>query len=72
MTIILSSPELESVTGYRSPNRQVAELHRQGFYRARIGAGGNVILERAHYDAVCAGEKPAKEPTVRNPFLRLA
>lgn len=72
MTIILTSEELAGVTGYRTPKRQLEELHRQGFYRARISATGNVILERAHYDAVCAGDRPAKEPTVRNPFLRLA
>lgn len=75
MTIILDADELERVTGYKTPKRQVKELHRQGFYRARIAVTGNVILERAHYDAVCAGDKPAKEPTVRNPFvpkLRLA
>lgn len=72
MTIILTSDELAGVTGYRTPRRQLEELHRQGFYRARIAVTGNVILERAHYDAVCAGDKPAKEPTVRNPFLRLA
>ena len=72
MSIILTSDELAGVTGYRTPRRQLEELHRQGFYRARISATGNVILERAHYDAVCAGDKPAKEPTVRNPFLRLA
>ncbi len=72
MSIILSSDELAGVTGYRTPKRQLDELHRQGFYRARISAAGNVILERAHYDAVCAGDKPAKEPAVRNPFLRLA
>lgn len=72
MTIILTSEELAGVTGYRTPKRQLEELHRQGFYRARIAVTGNVILERAHYDAVCAGDKPAKEPTVRNPFLRLA
>ena len=72
MTIILTSEELARVTGYRTSKRQLKELHRQGFYRARIAATGNVILERAHYDAVCAGNKPAKEPTVRNPFLRLA
>ena len=72
MTIILTSEELAGVTGYRKSKRQLEELHRQGFYRARISATGNVILERAHYDAVCAGDKPAKEPTVRNPFLRLA
>ena len=72
MTIILTTDELERVTGYKTHKRQMQELHRQGFYRARIAATGNVILERAHYDAVCAGDKPAKEPTVRNPFLRLA
>lgn len=75
MTITLNSDELAGVTGYRTPKRQLEELHRQGFYRARIAATGNVILERAHYDAVCAGAKPAKEPIVRNPFtpkLRLA
>lgn len=76
MTIILNSDELAGVTGYRTPKRQLEELHRQGFYRARIAAAtGNVILERAHYDAVCAGAKPSKEPIVRNPFtpkLRLA
>ena len=75
MNIILDAEELESVTGYKTPKRQVKELRRQGFYRARIAVAGNVILERAHYDAVCAGETPAKAPTVRNPFtpqLRLA
>ena len=44
MTIILNSDELEGVTGYRTPKRQLAELHRQGFYRARIAVTGNVIL----------------------------
>ena len=75
MTIILTTDEVASVTSYRTPKRQLEELHRQGFYRARIAATGNVIVERAHYDAVCAGESPAKAPTVRNPFvpkLRLA
>lgn len=75
MTIILTSDELALVTSYRTPKRQLDELQRQGFYRARIAATGNVILERAHYDAVCAGAKPSKEPIVRNPFtpkLRLA
>ena len=60
MTIILTTDELERVTGYKTPKRQVQELHRQGFYRARIAVTGNVILERAHYDAVCAGAKLAK------------
>ena len=37
MTIILTSEELADVTGYRTPKRQLEDLHRQGFYRARIG-----------------------------------
>ena len=40
MTIILNSDELEGVTGYRTPKRQLEELHRQGFYRARIAVTG--------------------------------
>ena len=35
MTIILTSEELAGVTGYRTSKRQLKELHRQGFYRAR-------------------------------------
>ncbi len=71
MTITLNSEELENVTGYRTPKRQLKELHRQGFYRARIAVTGNVILERAHYDAVCAGDKPAKEPPCAIRLLRI-
>ena len=38
MKIILESEELERVAGYKTAKRQLAELHRQGFYRARISA----------------------------------
>ena len=55
MSIILTSNELDGVTGYRTPKRQLAELHRQGFYRARISATGNVILERAHHPGADGG-----------------
>ena len=40
MTIILTTDELERVTGYKTHKRQVKELHRQGFYRARRTAEG--------------------------------
>ena len=39
MTIILDADELESVTGYKTPKRQVQELHRRGFYRRKRRPG---------------------------------
>jgi hypothetical protein len=67
MSAILEPDELQRLTGYRRPAEQLAELLRQGFYRARRSpSDGSVILERPHYDAVCAGaSKPAHEPRVR-------
>ncbi|AMM23029.1 hypothetical protein [Variovorax sp. PAMC 28711] len=72
MTAILNPEELLSLTGYNRPTEQLRELLRQGFYRARRSpSDGSVILERPHYDAVCAGaSKPANEPRVRPPRLR--
>lgn len=72
--ITLSEQELRELTGgYKRPGDQLRELHRQGFNRARIGrVNGRVILERAHYDAVCAGRDivTAPGPQVRPPQLR--
>ncbi|MCW1959778.1 MAG: DUF4224 domain-containing protein [Mycobacterium sp.] len=72
--LILSPQELERITGYRRPAAQLAELHRQGFYRARrLRTTGAVVLERDHYHAVCAGQAaPAPEPKLRPPRLRAA
>lgn len=74
MNLVLSRSELHQVTGYKRPGDQLAELRRQGFYRARFSKVlGEVILERAHYDAVCAGRALAAEPDrprVRIPQLR--
>jgi hypothetical protein len=53
--LTLSQAELVELTHYRQPASQLRELHRRGFHRARRGADGSVILERAHYEAVCAG-----------------
>ena len=39
MTIILTTEELERVTGYKTPKRQVQELHRQGFYLGLLRPG---------------------------------
>lgn len=74
MDLTLSPAELQQVTGgCKRPGDQLRELHRQGFHRARLGrVTGQVILERAHYDAVCAGavqagsERPRERPTLRS------
>lgn len=67
MSPVLESEELHRITGYRRHAEQLSELLRQGFYRARRSrVDGSVILERPHYDAVCAGAAlPANEPKLR-------
>lgn len=73
MTATLEPVELQRLTGYRRPSEQLSELLRQGFYRARRSpVDGAVILERPHYDHICAGGgKPANHPQVR-PQVRSA
>lgn len=56
--LLLSEPELLKLTGYKRAAEQLEELHRQGFYRARRNRLGELVLERAHYDAVCAAAAP--------------
>lgn len=71
MSITLSPEELFELTGYRRPAEQLAELQRQGFYRARRSpTTGAIILERAHYDAVCGASRQAPGPMLRTPTLR--
>jgi Domain of unknown function (DUF4224) len=53
--LTLRPDELVELTGYVKAGAQLAELRRQGFHRARRNALGKVVLERAHYAAVCAG-----------------
>ncbi len=70
--LVLSADELVALTGYRRPSDQLAELHRQGFSRARRSASsGAIILERAHYEAVARGQVQ-EQPRVRMPRLRAA
>lgn len=66
-SITLEPDELRRITGYARPSDQVTELLKQGFYRARRARDGSVVLERAHYDAVCRGASAAaaNEPTLR-------
>ena len=63
-SIVLTPAELVAVTGYRQPARQIAELHSRGFHRATLGRDG-VVLERAHYEAVCAGAVERARPKVQ-------
>lgn len=59
---IFSFAELVELTGYEQPSRQLDALHESGFWRARIRRDGRVVLERPHYEAVCAGATPAPVP----------
>jgi hypothetical protein len=52
--LLLSAEELCELTGYTRAADQLRALLAQGFYRARRNRLGDVVLERAHYDAVCA------------------
>lgn len=72
-SITLSDDELVTLTGYKVAAKQLRELQRAGFTRARIGSTGRVVLERDHYRAVCAGQAQAQteRPRVR-PALRAA
>lgn len=58
---------IAELTGYRQAAKQLEVLHQRGFWRAYI-LHGRVILERAHYDAVCAGavvQGKTNEPTLK-------
>jgi len=54
VTVLLSAEEISEVTGYRKPALQVRELHSRGFVRARVNVLNRVVLERAHFEAVCS------------------
>ena len=70
-TSVLTLEELLAITGYRRPGDQLRELHRQGFHRARRSrVSGRIILERPHFDALCAGADQTHEPKVRIPQVR--
>lgn len=71
MSILMTDQELVELTGYQWPSKQLASLKKQGFFRARINERtGSVLLERDHYQAVCAGPLPTSAPKVRPPALR--
>jgi hypothetical protein len=52
--ILMSAEELVELTDQRQARRQYEVLRARGFWRVQL-THGRVILERAHYLAVCAG-----------------
>lgn len=70
--LLLSAAEIERLTSYTRPAEQLVELHRQGFHRARRNRLGEIVLERAHYDAVCrsVGAAANDEPAGPRPKVR--
>jgi len=72
VSVTLTDEEVQALCGgLKQPARQLAELKRLGYWRARRAAiTGRVVLERAHYEAVCAGERRASK--VHQPQLRPA
>lgn len=72
MSLTLSPDEIAELTGgLQFPRCQVKRLHERGFVRARLERG-RVVLERAHYDAVCRGEfaRPAPARDTPRPQLK--
>lgn len=73
MSDTLSPEEVRRIAGgYKRPGDQLRELHRLGFWRARLAKVTNeVILERPHYDAVSQGAggaaNDAGRPKLRKP-----
>ncbi len=77
MSVTLTDDEVLALAGgLKQPARQLAELKRLGFWRARrLPIIGRVVLERAHYEAVCAGERRAskvQQPQLGNGSVCLA
>jgi hypothetical protein len=75
-TLTLLDREIEAITGYRTPSRQLQTLHARGFARAYRDRAGRVVLEREHYNAVCRGDYAssgrADRPGVNVSFLKRA
>ena len=64
--LTLTPDELYEITRYKRQADQLKYLHKRGFHRAVIQRG-QVLLERAHYEAVCAGAFEPARPKVIPP-----
>lgn len=76
MSECLTREQIERMTGYVMPSKQLEVLHQRGFVRAYRNRKGEVILEQSHYDAVCRGEFGASHnqsrAAVNTSFLKRA
>jgi hypothetical protein len=54
--LTLTSEEIEEITGFAQPCKQLEALRTNGFIRAHRARDGRIVLERAHYLAVCNGQ----------------
>jgi hypothetical protein len=70
--ITLSQPEIVALTKYQQATKQLRVLHARGFVRAYISRDGDVVLERAHYEAVSRGELQQPRKSANLTFLRKA
>lgn len=71
----LPREQIERMTGYVMPCKQLEVLHQRGFVRAYRNRKGEVILEQAHFDAVTRGTFGATDrakPAVNVAFLKRA
>lgn len=70
---VLGEKQIVAITGgYKRPSDQLQELHKQGFFRARISRlTGRVVLEREHYVAVCRGATIQTTAALDRPKVRL-
>jgi len=72
--LTLSDAEINNLTRYRKPQRQVAELRKRGFAMATI-VRGKVSLPRDHYLSVCQGiygGQQSRKPTWKPDFTVLS
>jgi hypothetical protein len=64
--LVLTPDELYELTRYKRQADQLKYLHARGFHRATLQRG-RLILERAHYEAVCTGAVEQARPRVIPP-----
>lgn len=65
--LTMTAAEVREITGgYKRAADQLKALHARGFFRAYL-RDGHVVLERAHYEAVCRGAIEQPRPRVKPP-----
>lgn len=70
LPLTLSQSEVQLLTGYKIPSKQLQELRLRGFSRAYQNRSGKIIVERAHFEAVAAGAAPQGPEGGDEPKLR--